>query len=275
MLRFLLALLVIIISSSSFAADKESAYDRVMRTGTIRCGYGMNPPYDQKDPNTGQLSGIFYDYVEALAQSLSLKVEWAEEMGWGDFPTALRSGRIDAFCAPSWITGGRAREVDWVLPVTYQPTVIAVRADDHRFDDLSKLNDAAVTFVEDEGGSEVKLVKTFFPKAKINSIHEIDAVNQTFMNVVTKKADASLTQAITFAAYDKAHPGELRALSASRLIQMSAEGIAVGLGQYELHRMLSNATQELLTTGKINQIVQSYKLPEGSIYVPQSSYVKP
>src|ERR1700722_20209029 len=60
---------------------KESAYDRVMRTQTIRCGYVLRTPLLVKDPNTAQLSGLFYEYVENLGKALHLKIEWSEEMG--------------------------------------------------------------------------------------------------------------------------------------------------------------------------------------------------
>ena len=73
----------------------QTVYDRVMRTKTLRCGYHTWAPYLVKDANSGAMSGIYFDYVEKLAASLNLKVEWAEEVGYGDLITALNGGRID------------------------------------------------------------------------------------------------------------------------------------------------------------------------------------
>lgn len=40
-------------------ANKESTYEREMRTGELRCGYFSWKPAFIKDPNTGEMSGIF------------------------------------------------------------------------------------------------------------------------------------------------------------------------------------------------------------------------
>src|SRR6202012_5680823 len=104
------------------AVQKESAYQRVMRTQTIRCGYVLWTPFLVKDPNSGKLSGVFYDYTEALAKALHLKIEWDEEMGWADFPSALNEGRVDVMCGGSRPNSSRAREIDFVKPILYQQT---------------------------------------------------------------------------------------------------------------------------------------------------------
>ncbi len=64
--------LVIILLSSALPAVaqekmKESAYERVMRTGTIRCGYFLFPPLAVKNPNTNMLSGITADIFNKIS----------------------------------------------------------------------------------------------------------------------------------------------------------------------------------------------------------------
>ena len=56
-----------LLSSSAFAADKESAYERVLRTGVLRCGYIAYPPHLIVDPATGTISGISHDIIEEAA----------------------------------------------------------------------------------------------------------------------------------------------------------------------------------------------------------------
>lgn len=59
MKRLLLALALLILALPAAAeTGKESAYECVMRTGTLRCGYILLPPEMNKDPNTGALSVI-------------------------------------------------------------------------------------------------------------------------------------------------------------------------------------------------------------------------
>lgn len=83
-------------------AHENEAFERVMRTQTIRCGYAAAPPLFIIDPSTRALSGIGHDIIEAVGKALSLKIEWAEEVGWATFPVALASGRIDMFCTGAW-----------------------------------------------------------------------------------------------------------------------------------------------------------------------------
>jgi len=49
------AVLLCLISLPSFAADgKESAYDRVIETGVLKCGVMLWPPYFEKDAISGR-----------------------------------------------------------------------------------------------------------------------------------------------------------------------------------------------------------------------------
>jgi hypothetical protein len=45
-------------SQQSAIPTKETLYQRVLRTKTIRCSYCAYPPYCLKDPNTGHMTGI-------------------------------------------------------------------------------------------------------------------------------------------------------------------------------------------------------------------------
>jgi hypothetical protein len=43
------------LSFPAFAVEKESAFDRVMKSGVIRCGYWVRSPMITKDLNTGEI----------------------------------------------------------------------------------------------------------------------------------------------------------------------------------------------------------------------------
>lgn len=98
-LILLLALGLSLMAAPAFAEDgTESAYERVMRTQTIRCGYVVYPPAVIQDPNTGALSGIIYDVMQEAGNLLGLEIEWAEEVGWANTVETIRTGRTDAIC---------------------------------------------------------------------------------------------------------------------------------------------------------------------------------
>lgn len=175
---------------------KESTYDRVMRTQTLRCGYVVWTPSLMKDPNSGQLSGLFYDYTEALGQALHLKIEWTEEIGWGDFPEALNSGRIDAMCGGSWPNASRARVIDFVRPVFYAPVYAWVRTDDKRFDDnLEAINDPNVMITIIEGTTMAVIAAQDFPKAKMLQLPQTTSIAEVFVSLADGKSDVTLQSA--------------------------------------------------------------------------------
>ncbi|HOO50711.1 MAG TPA: ABC transporter substrate-binding protein, partial [Alphaproteobacteria bacterium] len=141
----MLGLFLVCFAFPAFAAEKESVFDRVMRTGTIRCGYFPYAPTLIIDPNTKEMSGIFYEIIEEMGRRLSLKVEWAEEVDYGVIAEGFKTNRYDMFCNTVWPTPERVRESSFSIPVFYSTVDIFVRTDDHRFDeDFSKLNDPSI-----------------------------------------------------------------------------------------------------------------------------------
>src|SRR4051812_48435106 len=85
-------------SDHDHAIRKETAYERILRTGTLRCGYGIWPPVMlMKDANTGKISGVLVDITKEMAKALNLKVEWIEETGWAEWAEALKAHRFDVF----------------------------------------------------------------------------------------------------------------------------------------------------------------------------------
>ena len=81
------------------ASKPETAYERVLRTNTLRCGYGLWEPAVMRDPNTNQMSGLFYDIMQELGKPLNIKVDYALEIPWDSIGVALSSGKIDAHAA--------------------------------------------------------------------------------------------------------------------------------------------------------------------------------
>jgi ABC-type amino acid transport substrate-binding protein len=92
-----------------------------MRTNTLRCGYSFWEPGLMKDEKTGKLTGIFYDFIEAIGQHTGIKIVWVEEIGFGDIPSALNSSRIDVVGFGAWPKATMAREVLFTEPTYFLP----------------------------------------------------------------------------------------------------------------------------------------------------------
>ena len=106
------------------AARTESAYERVIKTQTLRCGYIPFVPNMVKDPNTGVLSGLDVELTEALARKMGVKIVWAEEVGWGTVVAGLKAGRFDALCNGAWYNPMEAKEAYFSRPYHFSPCLL-------------------------------------------------------------------------------------------------------------------------------------------------------
>jgi len=270
---FVTARYVVPRSGAAAATAKESVYDRVMRTGTIRCGYALWNPSLMKAPNTGQFSGIIYDYVEALGKALDLKIDWVEETSWGDFPAALESGRIDAMCAGVWPSAKRSRVIDYIRSVYYVPFMAYARADDTRFDhNLETLNNANYTLTMTDGETSSIVAYADFPNSKKVELPKLTEISANFLNVADKKADVYLNDLVSFYEFNDHNPGKLKIIPATKPLRLFGSGIAIPCEQEGFRRMLDNATSELIQNGVIEKIVKKYEKYPNSFYLSSKPY---
>lgn len=265
------------VMSKNGATHKESlrepAYERVMRSNTLRCGYGLWEPGFSKDPNTGKLKGIFYDYLEAIGKHTGLKVEYAEEIAWGDYPTALNSGRIDAMVFGAWPKANLAREVLFTEPTYYLPINAYVRSNDKRFDHaLDKINDPSITLSVMDSELSSELARTRFSKAKTFSIPQLSDASMLLINVETGKADVTFTDAWTGAAFISKNPDKIRAVPSERPLRLFGHTIPVGRGEHSLVSLLNTATDEIMSTGEFEAIVRRYETMPGVLMMQQEDY---
>lgn len=246
--------------NNNTAPVNESTYDRVIRTGEIRCAYAVYEPPLIKDPNTGQLSGIFYDVMEEVGRRLNVKINWVEEVGYGTIAEGFSTDRYDAFCNTVWPTPERSRAASFTIPLYYSPVDVLVRADDHRFDsDLSKLNDPAYTFSVKDGDVSDTFAKQIFPKAKTTSIPDMADTSQLLVDIQHNKADATINSPELLYQFLDKNPGTLRNLTPDHPINAAQNTIMMKPNQYQFKMMLDTTLQGLLNSGFIDAELEKYK----------------
>ncbi|MDD5585715.1 MAG: transporter substrate-binding domain-containing protein [Alphaproteobacteria bacterium] len=240
------------------AAQKESAYARVMRTRTLRCGYALWPSETEMDPNTKQLKGLVPDFAKALGEKLGLKIEWTEELLWGQQTEALKTGKIDAICASDgpWVTSGAAF-VDYAEPMLYIPIYVYGREGETRFKTLSDLNKGNITISTMDGDISLSLALEKFPQAKRLELTQSADPALTVMNVMTGKADLALMSPQTDETVNKN--------SATKLVKIFDEPLAivnssfsVAKGETELLQLLNQGFRILHQFGVSDTIVDRF-----------------
>lgn len=255
------------------ALASEPAFERIVRTNTLRCGYGIWEPGLSKDMATGKLKGIFYEYLELIGQHTGLNIVWTEEVPWGDYPAALNSGRIDAMCFGAWPKANLAREVLFTEPTYYLPIKAFVRAGDTRFDQaLDKINDSSVTISTMDSELSSELARTRFAKAKTFSVPQLSDASTLLLNVATGKADVTFTDSWTGAAYMAKNLGKIREVPAAKPLRLFGHTIPVAKGEHSLVSLLNTATDEVMSSGEFEEIVRRYETMPGVLLMQKEDY---
>jgi len=257
------------LSFPALAAEntKETAYDRVIRTGTLRCGYIILPPETVKDVNTGKLSGIAFDITEEVAKRLGVKVDWVEEVNFSTMTEGLNSNRFDAVCFSLYRYSIGAKYADFSTPLFYSKTGIYVREDDHRFDkDFSLINNKDVTIATVDGEMSHYIAQDDFPNAQTFSMPQSTDLSQMMVSVETKKADVTFLNGIVAKGYLDANPGKIRDISGDTPLRVYSHGLMFAKGQYDLVKTIDLILAEMHDHGAIEKILNRYD-PSGKTYL--------
>lgn len=257
-------------------AHKETAFERVARTGTLRCGYMIYAPNFMQDVNKKEFSGIFHDTVEAMGKELNLKIVWQEEAAYDNLIEGLKSGRFDAICSGLWENPAKAAFVDTTDPLFFNELAVYARADDTRFDyALDKLNDESVTFAVIEGAMADQIAKSDYPKAKRNALPPLSDFPQLLMEVSAKKADVTISATQEILVYDQNNQTKLRKVITDKPFRVFPNVIFVRKGENELVSMLNSALHQVNYTGRLDAIIISYEKQPGTLLRLSDSYKTP
>ena len=267
MRHVLCAMFLCLAAMPAFASERESAYERVMRTNTLRCAYIILPPEFTKDVNTGAYGGLSTELVTQAAKRLNMKVEWVEEVNFQTAAPGLKTGRYDAVCFTFYRYSQAAPVADYSIPLFYSSTGVYVRTDDARFDSgISSLDDPAVTLATIDGEMSQFIAAENFPHAKTLSLPQMTDLSQMLENVVSKKADAAFVNNPVAEGYLKANPGKLKEIKLGRPLRVFSHGFMFPKGEYDLVKMFDLTLQEMHDHGAIEEIMKKYD-PAGHTYM--------
>ena len=270
MKKLVLTILLFTLSIPAWAGDaKESAFDRVMRTGTLRCGYYVFPPVTYRDPNTKELSGFAVDMMNEVGKRAGLKIEWTEETNFSNWIPGLQTGRFDAACTPNWPSMGQGRAASFSVPMFFAGIYPMVRADDPRFkaDNLARLNSPDITFSAQEGEGPVALIKAYFPKAKLNLLPN-DTSNTNFvMDLNAKKADAIVTDRNGYVEFNRNNPVKLKLMGMKTPLKFQSFNLAVERHDMILKDFLDNAILDLQHDGTMDRLLRKWEAEPGQIFL--------
>jgi len=261
------------IQSAPPIAKKETAFERVMRTNTLRCGYVLMPPQLGRDPNTGAFYGIAYDITTEMAKRIGLKTEWTEEVSFITMGEGLKTGRYDAFCFTSYRWVPSARAMDYTSPLFYMTTDAYVRADDNRFDaDLKSINKPEIKVATIDGEAAVTIRENDFPQSSVFTMPSNSDMGLVLESVKTRKADVALVNPVQAMPYLLSHKNDIKRVEGHTPIRVWSLGLGVGKGEPDLLSMLNLALDEMHLDGTIDKILDKYEaIPNSFVRVKNAT----
>lgn len=254
-------LLLLIFTFTASSAMAESVYERVMRTGTIRCGYAVWPPTISISNGPNKLEGVFYDLMEEVGKRLSLNVEWTEEFGWATAIEGVATKRYDVGCANFWPTPQRARLVNFSIPVSYSALHAWVHPDSRllgKIQSHEELNSEEVTFVSIDGTTPNQIIRRDFLKAKNIEHTEMTPVSDQLYSVSIGKGDVAIIDEATAHIFLKNNPGKLVKLLPNRPIVVKPNVVLLPADDLRFSNMIDYTLRDIIADGVYNEILKKY-----------------
>lgn len=275
-LTVIVSLMTVKVFDNSVDSNRVSLAEKVLKAGEIRVGYVIYPPGMIKDPNTGKLSGIFYDALEEAGRNLNLKINWVEEVGWGTMIEGLKAGRYDMVGSPVWPTSPRATQVDFTTPLTYSVFYAYSRADDYRFDNSFELiNSSNVKIASIDGEVSQTIAAKRFPKAKVVSLPQLTSISEVLLEVSTGKADLAFIEPYIAEDFLKSNAGTIRRVKSTNPLHINGNAMIVPQDQEAFKAMLNTALNEELNSGFIDALVAKYSTSKNSFYPTAKPFAIP
>lgn len=261
MKKLMIACVLLLVSALPVLAEsgkKESAFDRVVRTGTLRCGYNFWEPGLVYDEQNKKLWGYYKDVLDAFEKESGITVEWAHIVDWGNVQAELQTGRIDAMCA-MWNTSLESRVFRFTRPFGYQTVEAIVRADDTRFDtDLGEANTPDIKIAVIDNATQDFIARSDFPEAQRNSLTLLSSNAELLMHVESGKSDMTFTNPGIFQGYARTNPGKLKRAAPGVNLRVYGNSLTLGLDEEKLANLLNVSFGHLINTGVIDRLVDTY-----------------
>ena len=265
-MKFLLAFFLLFLPISAQAGE---TYDRVMKSGEIRCGYAVWPPSFSVNHETNEFEGIFHDLMEEIGTRLSLNIEWVEEFGWGTAIEGMVSKRYDIACANFWPNPERARLVHFSIPVNYSPLHAWVNPESAllgKIKDSQELNNENITFVSVDGTTPNQIIRKYFPRAKNEALPELTPLPDQLYGVSTGKWDVAVLDLVTAHTFLENNPGKIVKLLPDHPVVVKPNVVLLPADDMRFSNMINHTIDDIIADGTYNTIVKKYNATE--LYLP-------
>ena len=244
----LLLALMMALGMTALAEESKDQLARIQEKGEIVIATeGTWAPWTYTDEN-GTLVGFDVEIATAIAEKLGVKATFVT-VEWDGILAGIDSGRYDIAANGIDVTETRAEKYNFSTPYAFNRTALVVNEDIKTFEDLKgkkTTNSIASTYMilAEEYGAEVV---------------GVDTLDQTIMQVLTGRADATLNSEVSIADYMQKRPD-----ANIKIVALTEEANLVAIptrktdDSASLLDAINQAIAELREEGKLSEISMKY-----------------
>jgi ABC-type amino acid transport substrate-binding protein len=254
----LLTLLRPIAGSGEGAGRSVGLVENIDRTGKLRVGYGVFPPFTQEDPTTHQVSGVSVDIMNEIGRQLGVEVEW-HRFNWNTMKADLQRGEFDVLADAIFQTPARGREMTFTEPYAYFAIGIGVvRRSEDRFTLFGDINNPSVRVAVGQGFAEETFVRARAPRANINSVPSATDTAAPINAVVTGRADIAIVNLEDAKRFVSANSRDLKMLWDQDPPAYVPAGFVVRFGDLTGAQFLDVSLRNLRATGVLHDVAAKH-----------------
>jgi L-cystine transport system substrate-binding protein len=235
--------------STSNSATSGNLLDQIKARGTIKIGTeGTYAPFTFHD-KSGTLTGFDVDIATEVAKRLGVKPEFVETP-WDGMFAGLNDKRFDMVANEVGIRPDRQQKYDFSVPYITSKSVLLVSADNttiHSFADLKGKKAAQ------------SLTSNYADIARANGaeIVSVEGFNQAIDMLVSKRADATLNDNLTYLDLKKQKP-DVPVKVVAEKNDASQSGLLFRKGNKELVDAVNKALNDMKQDGTYLKISEKW-----------------
>lgn len=245
----------------------DSDFQKIIKNNEINVGYIPYPPGLIKDPNTGELSGIFYDTLMEIGKSLNLEINWVEEVTWATMIEGLKTNRYDMIGSPVWANSSRAKIALFSDPLFYSGIGVYARIDEDRFtNNMHLINTESIKISTIDGEMASIIANSDFPDAKKIALPQLSDVSQMLLEVESGKADITFVEPYLAQKYNSANRNSIKNLTPENPVRIFPNSFVFNSQEYALKSMINIAIKEQINSGSTSKLIEKYTGSKTAFY---------
>jgi len=200
------SMIVMMMSSTVQASEDEALWTKVQKAGVLRAGAAVAPPYVNRDPKTGDYSGIHVDLVREFGEKfLGVKVEFVDTT-WDNIIAGLQAGKWDISLALNRKPKRALAVVYTIAPVDYEITLVYNKKNpkiDKSWTRLDDFDQKGITLTTMSGTAADHVLTDLVKKAQIMRLPDVDSPR---LALISKRADVLVDAGYTNLLFAKKYP---------------------------------------------------------------------